>query len=161
MWNYYTSSCWYPSSVMLPHGYNIKKEWATQTHNTSSTTKCSVSTWNTTHYPLLILLVKFHQKQRHHTSSPFNTACKIQPETKKTVFDTVDGYHAITLDKETQPLTTFITEWGKYIYLRLPQEFIASGDAYTRRYDEIIKNFPCKVKIIDDTLLYDTIHGTI
>ena len=96
-----------------------------------------------------------------HTSSPFNTACKIPPETKKTVFDTVDGYHAITLDKESQSLTTFITEWGKYIYLRVTQEFIASGDAYTCRYDEIIKNFPCKVKIIDDTLLYDTIHGTI
>ena len=97
---------------------------------------------------------------KHHTSS-FNSACKIPPETKKTEFDKVDGYHAITLDKESQPLTTFITEWGKYIYLRLPQEFITSGDAYTCRYDEILKNFPFKVKIIDDTLLYDTIHGTI
>ena len=41
------------------------------------------------------------------------------------------------------------------MYLRLPQGFIASGDAYTRRYDDIIKDFPRKVKIIDDTLLYD------
>ena len=42
------------------------------------------------------------------------------------------------------------------MYLRLPQGFITSGDVYTRCYNEIIKNFPCKVKIIDDTLLCDT-----
>ena len=37
----------------------------------------------------------------------------------------------------------------------MPQGYLASGDAYTRRYDEIIKNIPRKVKIVDDTLLYD------
>ena len=42
------------------------------------------------------------------------------------------------------------------MYLRLPQGFITSGDVYTHCYNEIIKNFPCKVKIIDDTLLCDT-----
>ena len=34
------------------------------------------------------------------------------------------------------------------------QGFIASGDAYTRRYDELIKHVDRKVKIVDDTLLY-------
>ena len=72
------------------------------------------------------------------------------------MLDAMDGYHAITLDKVSQPLTIFITEWGKHIYLRMPQGFIASGDAFTHTYHEIIKDFPCKVKIIDDTLLYDT-----
>ena len=37
----------------------------------------------------------------------------------------------------------------------MPQGYLASGDAYTRRYDEIIKDIPHKVKIVDDTLLYD------
>ena len=37
----------------------------------------------------------------------------------------------------------------------MPQGFIASGDAYTSRYDDIIKDVPRKIKIIDDTLLYD------
>ena len=41
------------------------------------------------------------------------------------------------------------------MYLRMPQGYLASGDAYTRRYDEIIEDIPCKVKIVDDTLLYD------
>ena len=53
-------------------------------------------------------------------------------------------------------LTTFITEWGRYRYRRLPQGYLAAGDAYTRRYDEIIKDVPNKLKCVDDTLLHDT-----
>ena len=41
------------------------------------------------------------------------------------------------------------------MYLRLPQGFLASTDAYTRRYDKIIKPIPHKAKIVGDTLLYD------
>ena len=39
----------------------------------------------------------------------------------------------------------------------MTQGYLASGDAYTRRYDEIIKNVPCKIKIVDDTLLFHKI----
>ena len=67
----------------------------------------------------------------------------------------MDGYHAIELDAKSQPLTKFITEWGHYLYLRLPQGYLAAGDACTRRCDEVIKDIPQKVKIVDDTLLYD------
>ena len=43
-----------------------------------------------------------------------------------------------------------------YKYLRMPQGFIAAGDAYyTRPYDEIISQIPRKVKCVDDTFLYD------
>ena len=79
----------------------------------------------------------------------------VPPNTKKTILNAMDGYNAIELDAESQPLTTFITEWGRFIYLHLPQGFLAAGDAYTRRYDEVIKDIPRKVKIVDDTLLYD------
>ena len=87
--------------------------------------------------------------------SPFNLACQVPPGTKKTVLDAVEGYHAVSLDEESQHLTTFITPLGRYMYLRMPQGYLASGDAYTRRYDEIIKDVPRKVKIVDDSLLYD------
>ena len=62
----------------------------------------SINEKHTTHHTLLKLLVKFHQKQ-------------------KKVLDTVGVYHAITLDKQSHPLTTCITEWDRYMYLRLPQ----------------------------------------
>ena len=38
----------------------------------------------------------------------------------------------------------------------MPQCYLASGDAYTRRYDEVIKDIVRKIKLVDDTLLYDT-----
>ena len=52
-------------------------------------------------------------------------------------------------------LTTFITEWGRYHCCHLPQRYLAATDAYTRRYGNIIKDVPNKVKCVDDTLLYD------
>ena len=69
--------------------------------------------------------------------------------------DAVDGYHSILLDEESKPLTNFITEWGRFIYPRIPQECLAPGDAYARRNDKIIKDIPCLVKVVDGTLLFD------
>ena len=52
-------------------------------------------------------------------------------------------------------MTTFITEWGRYMYLYLPQGYLASGDVHTRQFDELVKDVCQKIKIVDDTLLYD------
>ena len=79
-------------------------------------------------------------RETHHCQSPFLAACQVPPNKKKTILDAVDGYHAIELDAESQPLTTFPAEWGCYKYLRLPKGYLAAGDAYTRRYDEVIKD---------------------
>ena len=78
------------------------------------------------------------------------------PNTKKTVLDSVDGYHSVILDEDSQSLTTFITEWGRLMYPRMPQGYLASGDAYTHRYDEVIKDIARKIKLVNDTLLYNT-----
>ena len=73
---------------------------------------------------------------RHHCSSLFQLACQVPAGIKKTNFDAVDGYHAVLLDVQSQPLK-LITEWGRYImYLRLPQGFVDSGDKYNRQMDE-------------------------
>ena len=95
------------------------------------------------------------ERETHHCESPFKLACQVPAGTKKTVIDATDGYHSIPLDEASRHLTTFITPWGRYRYLRLPQGYIAAGDAYTRRYDEIIKDVKNKVKCIDDALLYE------
>ena len=94
-------------------------------------------------------------RETHHCPSPFRAASQVPAGTKKTVFDAVDGYHSVPLDESSQPLTTFITEWGRYQYCRMPQGYLAAGDAYTRRFDEILSNLPRKVKVVDDCLLYD------
>ena len=70
------------------------------------------------------------------------------------MFDAWNGYHSVPLKREDQHLTTFITPWGRYRYRTAPQGYIASGDGYSRRFDEIVSDFPNKTKCIDDTLLW-------
>ena len=37
----------------------------------------------------------------------------------------------------------------------MPQGYLAAGDAYTRRFYELISELPRKIKIVDDCLLHD------
>ena len=93
-------------------------------------------------------------RETYHTPSPFHLARAIPPHTRKTVFDAWNGYHSIALDERDRHLTTFITPWGRYRYCVAPQGYIASGDGYTRHFDEIVADLPCKVKSVDDTLMW-------
>ena len=98
-------------------------------------------------------------RETHHCQSPFRLVCQIPPNTKKTILDAVDGFDPIEFDEASRKLTPFITEWGRYHCCHLPQGYLAATDACTRRYDDIIKDVPNKVKCVDDTLLYD--HGIV
>ena len=91
----------------------------------------------------------------HHTSSPFNLASSITPNTRKTILDSWNAYHLLPLSEEARDATTFITEWGRYRYLRGPQGFKASGDAYAKAYYDLTMDIPRKVQCVDDTLLWD------
>ena len=93
-------------------------------------------------------------RQTHHTMSPFHQASMVPSNTYKTVLDAWNGYHSCSLDEESKHLTTFITPFGRYRYRKLPQGFLASGDAYTDRYDKIIADVEDKTKIVDDTILW-------
>ena len=59
------------------------------------------------------------------------------------------------LAKEDRHLTTFITPWGRHQYKVAPQGSLASGDGYSRRYDEIIADVERKTKCVDDTAIWD------
>ena len=98
---------------------------------------------------------KYCERETHHTPRPFDVVSNIPPTSYKTVLDAYNGYHQVPLDEESSKLTTFITEFGRFQYLRAPQGHLASGDAYTRHYNDIISDVPRKHKIVDDVLLYD------
>ena len=95
-------------------------------------------------------------RETHHTAAPFDMVSNIPPHTFKTVADAYSGYHQVKLDEESQRLTTFITQWGRYQYLRTPMGHCAAPDAYTKRFDDVIVSVDRKYKCIDDTLLYDS-----
>ena len=98
-------------------------------------------------------------RETHHTQSPFHQVRSVPNGKKKTVFDAWNGYHSVPLHPDDRHYTTFVTPWGRYRYCTAPQGYIASGDGYTRRYDEITSSIPNKTKCVDDTLLWaDTIE---
>ena len=100
-------------------------------------------------------------RETHHTQSPFHQARSVPAGKKKTVFDCWNGYHSVCLHPDDRHLTTFITPWGRYRYKTAPQGYIASGDGFSRRFDEIVSDVPDKTKCIDDTLLWaDNIEGS-
>ena len=77
-------------------------------------------------------------RETHHVKPPFQQARSIPPNTWKTVTDAWNGFHSVPLAEEDRHLTTFITPWGRYQYRMAPQGSLASGDGYSRRYDEVI-----------------------
>ena len=93
-------------------------------------------------------------RETHHFPSPFHQARAIPRDTKKTIFDAWNGYHSVPLRKEDRHFTTFITPWGRYRYMTAPQGYIASGDAYTSRYDALAAHIGQKTKCVDDALLW-------
>ena len=93
-------------------------------------------------------------RETHHTQSPFHQARAVPAHTKKTIFDAWNGYHSVALTEADRHFTTFITPWGRYRYRSAPQGYIASGDAYTARYDSLVAGIEKKTKCIDDALLW-------
>ena len=90
-----------------------------------------------------------------YSASPFHTARQIPQNTWKSVFDAVDGYHSVKIDETSSKLTTFITPWGRYRYLRFPQGHCAAGDAFNGRVQQILCHIPRLVRIVDDMCIYD------
>ena len=93
-------------------------------------------------------------RETHHTQSPFHQAWSIPHGTRKTIFNAWNRYHSVPLHPNDRHLTTFIPPWGRYHYCTAPQGYLAIGDGYTHRYDEIIADILQKTKCIDDTLLW-------
>ena len=91
-------------------------------------------------------------RETHHTPTPYNLVADVP---LKTVLDAWNGYHSLPLAESARDATTFITEFGRYRYLRAPQGFHASGDAYTRRISDITEGIPRVKQCVDDALLWD------
>ena len=94
-------------------------------------------------------------RETHPSPTPFSIVSVTPTKTYKTVLDAWNGYHSLPLAEDSKDATTFVTEWGRYRYCRAPQGFHASGDAYTRRFDDITSDVERVARCIDDSLLWD------
>lgn len=107
-------------------------------------------------------LNKYAMRETHHTPSPFHLARSVPNHKKKTTCDAWNGYHSVRLVETDRHFTTFMTPWGRFRYKVAPQGYIASGDAYTRRYDDITVDVKNMAKCIDDTILWaDNIQDSL
>ena len=93
-------------------------------------------------------------RQTHRTASPCHTAASIPSGVMKACLDAWNGYHSVQLDESSRKMTRFITPWGVYRYRTAPQGYLASGDAYTHRYDNIVRDFGDIGKCVDDVCLW-------
>ena len=89
-------------------------------------------------------------REVHPMKSPFESAKGIPPNTWRTVTDARNGFHSIPLHPDDKHLTTFITQWGRYRYLKAPQGYASSCDGYNRRMDEITADFERLKWCVDD-----------
>ena len=53
----------------------------------------------------------------------------------------LSGYFQLRLYKESQPLTVFNTEFGRYLFLRAPQGLSSSGYAFNANTDRFYSGF--------------------
>ena len=77
------------------------------------------------------------------------------------VYDALKGYFQVDLDEESRPLTTFITEFGRYRYRRAPMGLNASGDEFCLRTDKAVAGLPGVKKLVDDILLFAPSHDVL
>ena len=89
-------------------------------------------------------LNKYCKRETQHVVPPYKQARLVPNGGFRTVTDAKDGYHSVPLAIEDRPLTTFITEEGRFQYCVAPQGYLASGDGYNQRYDNIIAEVPRK-----------------
>ena len=68
--------------------------------------------------------------------------------------DAKHGYWQNDIHEDDQILTTFITPWGRYKFLRAPMGLSISGDEFNRKGDEALQGVHNTVKIVDDILHY-------
>ncbi|MGV0982894.1 MAG: reverse transcriptase family protein, partial [Polynucleobacter sp.] len=69
------------------------------------------------------------------------------------VFDALKGYHQIELDEESRALTSFMTPFGRYRYVRLPMGYAPAGDVFTLRYGNAVDIAVDGRRATEDTLL--------
>ena len=92
----------------------------------------------------------------HPSPMLFAATWRVSPQAQYlTTTDALCGYWQTSLAEKDQPLTTFITPYGRFRYLRGPMGFAATGDSFCRQGDLALQGVLQCVKVVDDILLYD------
>ena len=97
-------------------------------------------------------------RERYQSSTPAQAVADIAASEAIifTVLDVLKGYHQCPLDQESQPLTTFITPFGRFKYLRAPYSISSISEHYNRHMTESFAGLSGFRRIVDDIVIYDS-----
>jgi hypothetical protein len=101
-------------------------------------------------------LNRFVLRPTNPTRTPRDAVAEIDSEANFfTCFDAANGYYQIPLHPSSQILTTFMTPWGRFKFLRASMGLSCSGDEYNRRADMAFVDQINTVRVVDDLLRFD------
>ena len=103
-------------------------------------------------------LNKYVRRERYQSPTPAEAVADIAADKAKvfTKLDALKGYHQCPLDNESQLLTTFITPFGRFKFLRAPYGISSISEHYNRRMDEAFAGLSGFRRIVDDVVIYDS-----
>ena len=101
-------------------------------------------------------LNRYVKRERYQSTTPAMAVADIAKSDAKyfSTFDAYKGYHQCPLDEESQDLTTFITPFGRYKYLRAPYGISSISEHYDRRMDNSLEKIKQLRRIEDDCIVY-------
>ena len=101
---------------------------------------------------------KYVLQEGYQSLTPAQTVADIAANEAKifTVLDALKGYHQYPLDQESQMLTTFITPFGRFKYLRAPYGICSISEHYNRRMAEAFTGLSGFRHVVDDIVIYDS-----
>ena len=107
-------------------------------------------------------LNKFVKREFYSSGTPMDAIADISDEHSKffTVFDALKGYYQCPLDEQSQLLTTFMTPFGRYKFLRAPFGICSISEHYNRRMDEAFTGL-CNYRRVVEMLLFLIVIGIL
>jgi hypothetical protein len=95
-------------------------------------------------------------RERYQSPTPYEAVMRsgIREADLFTVVDALKGYHRIPIAREDQLLTTFITPFGRFCYMKSPFGISSISEHYNRRVDEAIAGLQHTTHVVDDCLVF-------
>ena len=102
-------------------------------------------------------LNRYIKRERYQSATPVQAVADIAAENAKnfTKLDALKGYHQCPLDRKSQELTTFITPFGRFKFLRAPFGISSISEHYNRRMDEAFAGLQGYRRVVDDVVIFD------
>lgn len=99
-------------------------------------------------------LNKFVKREWHPIPGVDDTLARLTGAKYFSKLDANSGFWQIPIAKETQHLTTFMTPFGRYVFLRLPFGITSASEVFQKRMQNILQGLEGTVFHLDDIFVF-------